>query len=299
MSDSFYHGGNKPFTSCFHDTANSCMGDSIDVGRYLERIGYDGPREPNVEVLHALTEAHTQSIPFENIDVLLGRPIRLETEALYRKLVVARRGGYCFEQNGLFMEMLLRLGFGVRPLSAGVRLAKPDRSMPVGYTHLILEVRLNGEAWLTDVGVGSTSLTRALRWTADTEQPTPHETRRLVQAAGRWFHQVLRGKKWVDIYEFTGATMPPIERTIASWYTSTHPDSTFRNSLSVALAGPEGRRTTLLNHALTLRQADGSTEKKTIADLDQLLKTLQNQFGIVLPPDTGFQLGRRLRADWR
>jgi N-hydroxyarylamine O-acetyltransferase len=272
------------------------MSDSINVERYLERIGYDGPREPSVEALHALTAAHTKSIPFENIDVLLERPILLEPEALYSKLVVTRRGGYCFEQNGLFMEMLSRLGFQVRPLSAGVRLAKPDRSMPVGYTHLILEVRIGGEAWITDVGVGSTSLTCALRWTADTEQPTPHETRRLVQEGDKWFHQILRGKKWVDIYEFTGATMPRVERTIANWYTSTHPDSTFRHNLSVALAGSEGRRTTLLNHALTLRHADGLAEKKDISDPDQLLKVLLDHFSIVLPPDTQFQLNHRFQA---
>src|SRR5699024_2188846 len=151
---------------------------------------YDGPREPSVAVLHALTRAHTQSIPFENIDVLRGEPIRLELPSLYRKLVTARRGGYCFEQNGLFMAVLRAFGFTVRPLRAGVRLGEPDRSVAVGHTHMALEVNAEQRLWIADVGVGSASLTQALRFEVDTEQSTPHEPRRLVHADNRWFHQV-------------------------------------------------------------------------------------------------------------
>lgn len=262
------------------------MGDSIDPDRYFARIGYAGPRAPTVDVLHALTEAHAESIPFENIDVLLGRPIRLEPEALFAKLVTAHRGGYCFEQNGLFMAMLRQVGFEVRPLGARVRLGQPDRRVPTPLTHLVLEVGIGGEPWITDVGVGSASLTRALRLTEELEQPTPHETRRLVRDRGRWFHQIRRGGEWVDVYEFTGETMPAIDRTVANWYTSTHPDSKFRRALTVALARPDGRRIAIADRELTFRAADGSVEQRVLATPDALLRALREQFGIALPSGT-------------
>ncbi|MDN5873864.1 MAG: arylamine N-acetyltransferase, partial [Sinobacteraceae bacterium] len=177
--------------------ANKNMEAGLDLDEYCTRIGYEGPRQPTVEVLHALTAAHSQSIPFENLDVVLGRPIQLEVEALYRKLVVARRGGYCFEQNGLFLEVLRALGFESYPLSARVRLGLAHRAQVAARTHLLVEVRIEGEAWLSDVGVGAASLTRVLRWQVDVEQPTPHEPRRLQYEEGRWFHQMYRGGEWV------------------------------------------------------------------------------------------------------
>ncbi len=83
----------------------------MNLAAYFQRIGYRGRFHPDLALLSALTQAHTQSIPFENLDVLLGLPISLEPEALFQKLVVDRRGGYCFEQNGLFLEVLRELGF--------------------------------------------------------------------------------------------------------------------------------------------------------------------------------------------
>src|SRR6185312_5860671 len=110
--------------------------------------------------LHALTEAHAQAIPFENLDVILGRPIQLDLESLHRKLIVDRRGGYCFEQNGLLLYVLQQLDFDVKPISARVRIDRPREVTPQR-THLFLRVEVDGESWLTDVGVGALSLTRA------------------------------------------------------------------------------------------------------------------------------------------
>lgn len=259
---------------------------AIDLDGYFERIAYHGARAPTIDVLHALTRAHAQAIPFENVDVLLGRPVELEPAALYRKLVIDRRGGYCFEQNGLLLEVLTRLGFKVRPLSARVRLGTTDRSIGLPRTHLVLEVVIDGEPWITDVGVGSASLTSALRLVADCEQATPHEPRRLVRADGKWYHQIWRGGMWLDVYEFTGETMPLIDRTVANWYTSTHPQSKFRRSLSVALAQPGGRRVTLRNSELSFYDSDGEIERRDVSGFGQLLTALREHFGIKLPAGT-------------
>lgn len=265
--------------------------DFLNLDQYFDRIGYGGPRKPTEDVLHALTRAHSQSIPFENLDVLLRRPIRLEPEAIFQKLVVNRRGGYCFEQNGLLMEVLRRIGFVVHPLRAGVRLGETDRRVPVRYTHLILEVSVASAQWITDVGVGSASLTRALRFVDGLEQPTPHEARRLVRADGKWFHQIRYGSEWVDVYEFTGESMPLPERIVANWYTSTCPDQKFRRELFAARALPDGSRVSLHNHELSLRKAaDGSARKRTITDPDRLLDALREHFGIALPEGTRFDL---------
>lgn len=243
-----------------------------------------------MNVLHALTQAHALAIPFENVDVLLGRPILLEPAALYHKLVEGHRGGYCFEQNGLFLEVLTRLGFHVRPLRAAVRLREPDRRLPVGHTHLVLEVEIDGELWITDVGVGSDSLTRALRFTPGIEQATPHETRRLDHADGRWFHQTRHGEAWVDVYEFGGDTMALPDRLIANWWVSTSPDSKFRRELFVSRALPNGRRVSLHNRELTLRRADGAAMKRMISGNAELLEALREHFGIVLPGGTQLKI---------
>lgn len=262
------------------------VNDTFDLAPYFARVGYNGSRAPTVDVLHALTEAHTQAIPFENIDVLLDRPIRLETEALFTKLVLARRGGYCFEQNGWFLAVLRQMGFDVRALGACVRLGEPDRRVPMQRTHVLLEVRFGDAAWITDVGVGSASLTRALRLVAGREQATPHEPRRLDHAGGRWYHQIRRGGAWVDVCEFTGEEMSLPDRRVANWYTSTHPDSVFRRQLSVSLARPHGERLSVHDAMLTRRRADGREERQAIDDHDGLLDVLRTHFGIVLPDGT-------------
>lgn len=262
------------------------MAAAVDLDGYFMRIGYTGPREPTLAVLHAITRAHAEAIPFENVDVLLGRPIRLEPAALYRKLVVDRRGGYCFEQNGLLLEVLSQLGFAVRPLSARVRVGTRDRGIDLPRTHLVLEVTIAGEVWITDVGVGSASLTAALRLVADVEQATPHEPHRFACAHGKWYHQLLRGGEWLDVYEFTGEAMPLIDRTVANWYTSTHPQSKFRRGLSVALARPDGQRATLRDFEFSRYDREGVVERRAVAGASELLRVLSNEFGIDLPAGT-------------
>ncbi len=264
------------------------VGEDIDLDGYFQRIGYAGSRQPTLAVLGALTAAHAQSIPFENLDVLLRRPVRLEDPALYCKLVRDRRGGYCFEQNGLLLAVLCRLGFAARPLGARVRLAVPDRTITPGRTHMLIEVRIGDADWLTDVGVGAASLTAPLRLVADREQVTPHDVRRLQRDGQRWFHQVRRAGAWVDVYEFTTADMPLADRRIANWYTSTSPETHFYAQLVVALAKPHGVRATLNNNVLTVRARDGSATERELRHHAELLDVLRGEFGIVLAADARF-----------
>src|SRR5262252_16506 len=252
---------------------NEASPQSVDVDAYLARIGHRGPVAPTLETLHGIVNAHVRTIPFENLDVLLGRRIDLSTAALQEKLVRGRRGGYCFEQNGLLLAVLEAIGFHAKPLSARVRIHRPRDYLPPR-THLFVRVELAGESWLADVGVGALSLTSAIRLFVQGEQPTPHEPRRIVREGALLFHQSHLGAEWHDVYEFTLEEMPPIDRELANWFTSTHPDSHFRSRLMVARALPDGARKTLLNRELTVRQHDGVAEARLLSTPDELLSVL-------------------------
>jgi RNA polymerase sigma factor (sigma-70 family) len=188
-----------------------------DLDAYFARIGYRGPRAPTLETLHALSLHQVRAIPFESLDVLLGVGVSLDPQAVEDKLVHRRRGGYCFEQNSLLLHVLGALGYRVQPISGRVRWQR-TRDYTPARTHVLLRVELGerpgDESWLVDCGVGSMSLTSALRLELDTEQATAHEPRRLV-AEGSWdglarrspdgklYHQVRLGAEWHDICELT------------------------------------------------------------------------------------------------
>jgi N-hydroxyarylamine O-acetyltransferase len=259
-----------------------------DLAAYFARVGYEGSRHPTLEVLNAIAAAHVQSIPFENLDVLLRRPICLEPDAIFQKLILDRRGGYCFEQNGLLLEILCSLGFRVTPLSARVRWQRP-RDFTPPRTHVFLRVEINDESWLIDVGVGGLSLTAAIRLDESGRlQTTPHEPRRIVREQGVLFHQVLLGEQWCDLYEFTLEEMPLIDRELGNWYTSSHPQSHFRDRLIVSRAAPLGIRLTLQNDEFSIRGRDGHADTRKLASPEELLEVLATHFGLHFPAGTGF-----------
>lgn len=257
----------------------------IDLDAYFARIGYAGSREPCLSTLNAISMAHVCTIPFENVDVLRGVPIDLDIDALEQKLVLARRGGYCFEQNSLLLAVLGQLGFRVQPISARVRWGR-TRDYTPARTHLFVRVELDEGPFLADVGVGSMSLTSALRLADDGEQATPHEPRRIVRENGRLYHQARLGDTWHDVNEFTLEEMPLIDRIVGNWYTSAHPESNFRKRLIVARANPDGGRVTLADRQLTQRARNGAATVTQIAGHEELLAVLEKQFGITLPAGT-------------
>ncbi len=263
------------------------MSETVDLDAYFARIGYAGPRTPTLTTLNDVMSAHVQRVPFENLDVLLGRGISLEPADVQRKIVHERRGGYCFEQNGLLLLVLTQLGFAVTPLSARVRYQRPRDYTPAR-THLFLRVTIDDVPWVADVGVGGLSLTSAIRFDVDGEQATRHEPRRLVAENGRWFHQARFGAEWHDVLEFSGEEMPPIDRELANWFTSTHPQSHFRSRLMAARALPDGGRLTLVNRELSTRRRTGEAETRTLRTPGELLDVLAADFGLHFPSGTVF-----------
>ena len=269
-----------------------------DLPRYFDRIDYRGPTQPSLAHLNAIILAHVSTIPFENLDVLLGKPIDLAPQAVERKLIAERRGGYCFEQNTLLMHVLVALGYAVTPVSARVRIGRGPSDVPPR-THVFLRVtlpseppdELGGHDWLVDVGVGGLSPTSALRLAADVTQPTPHEPRRILRR-GQWqgfttrapdatlLHQAYVDETWFDVCEFTLEPMPAIDRLLGNWYTSAHPESHFKNRLMVARATPSGRKS-LLNRRYTEREP-GTEKSRELANPAELRELLASEFGIEL-----------------
>ena len=270
---------------------------AVDIDAYFNRIGYGGSASPTKATLDRIVELHTRTIPFENFDVLLGRRIQVDAASVEAKLVGQRRGGYCFEQNTLLLHVLLGLGFDVRPISARVRYQKP-RDLTPPRSHLCLIVRIDGEDWLADVGVGGLSLTCALRLVLDEPQETPHDTRRLV-SAGDWrsmdqrapdavlYHQARLGEAWEDVAEFTLETMHPVDVEMANWFTNMHPQSHFRDRLTVARSTEEGRLT-IVNRELRKRGRDGQVATRALTGDAELLRSLKDEFGLELPAGTRF-----------
>lgn len=272
---------------------------SLDA--YFARIGYHGSRAPTLQTLHAICHAHVQAIPFEALDVLLGKRIDLDPRAVEDKLVHRRRGGYCFEQNTLLLRVLLALGYRVQPLSGRVRFGRPRDYLPPR-THVFLRVELGAQdgddPWLVDCGLGAPSLTSAIRLVLDEEQATHHEPRRLI-AAGRWeglslrspdallYHQVKFGEEWQDVAELTLEEMPPIDREVGNWFTSTHPASSFCQRLLVTRATRDGRLS-LHNRELTRRGPDGVGHTQRLGSPAELLRVLDEEFGLSFPADTRF-----------
>jgi len=259
-----------------------------DLDAYFARIGYLGPRTATLETLRAIQRHHVFAIPFENLDIPLGRGIRIDLASVERKLVHDRRGGYCFEQNLLLQHVLGALGFAVTPLIARVRWqAAPE--VVTAQTHMMLRVELAGLPYLVDGGFGSASLTAPLRLDLlDMPQPTTHEPRRMLQRDGRYMQQTrLPSGEWADLYEFTLQPVPAIDFEVGNWWTSTQPLSKFTQNVIASAVG-DGVRYTLLNREFNIRHLDGRVEPRLLATPDELLAVLSDSFGLRFPAGTRF-----------
>jgi N-hydroxyarylamine O-acetyltransferase len=266
------------------------MRDAIDLQAYLRRIGRPGAVAPDMPTLQAIVAAHVATIPFENLNPLLGLPVSLELAALERKLVREGRGGYCFEQNLLLEAVLRAIGFEVSGLIARVLWTRPEDAI-TPQTHMLLRVELAGESWLVDVGFGGQNLVGALRLQADIEQATPLEPFRLVQMDGDWRMQSLVRGQWLSLYRFDLRPVSLIDYIVANHYVSTHPDSFFVNNLNVARTTSD-TRLSLRNREFTVRRIGHEPERHTLGSVAEIRQTLEQEFLIRLPAHP--QLDQRL-----
>lgn len=272
---------------------------TVDCLPYLTRVGVDpaAAAAPTEDLLRELVRAHGRTIPFENLDPVLGVPVDdLGAVVLTDKLVSRRRGGYCYEHNGLLGYVLEALGYGVARLTGRVVwMAPPDAPLPA-MTHQVLSVTVPGDPvpFLVDVGFGGQTLPSPIRLVVGPEQQTRHEPYRIVAAGpavadggvgegnveeGLVLESRLRGE-WLPLYAFSTRPRPRIDLEVGSWYVSTHPRSTFVVGLSAALVTDEARFNLRGRH-LAIHRGDG-TEKVRLDSATQVLDELAGRFGIDL-----------------
>ncbi len=276
----------------------------MDIAAYFDRIRYTGPLAPTSRSLRTLHRHHMMTVPFENLDVGLGRKIVLDSGRLVKKIVEERRGGFCYELNGAFASLLATLGFRVQLLSA--RVADRKGVLSREFDHLALQVDVpeghgeeatarpgsSGRAWLVDVGFGDNFL-EPLRFVTDVEQEDPAGRFRLIHplrsrrsgADGRW--QLERRDEegeWRLQYDFALQPRELSEFAEMCHYHQTSRNSKFRRNRICSLATPAGRIT--LSGSRLITRSNGNREERTLETESEVHSALRHHFGIVLnhPP---------------
>jgi N-hydroxyarylamine O-acetyltransferase len=249
----------------------------MDVKAYLERINYEGSLLPTFETLRDLQLAHLLTVPFENLSIHASEPILLQDKSLFDKIVLRRRGGFCYELNGLFANLLRQLGFSVTLLSAGV--AKKDGGFGPDFDHMTLMVLLE-DRWLVDVGFGDSF-----------RQPLLID-RRDAQAQGERSYQIgddgnyliLRENDgvndWKAQYRFTLRPHKLADYAEMCHYHQTSPKSIFTQQRICSRARPDGRVTL---SDMRLIETDGSERReRVVINEKEYAEILEREFGIIM-----------------
>ncbi len=266
------------------------------LGAYFERLGLEQAPAADAAGLALLQHAHRQAIAFENCDIILGRPIRIGSEEVFAKLVGSRRGGYCFEQNRLYSDVLEALGISNRPLLARVRLGQAEGVIPAR-SHVLLLARLEADNWIADAGFGG-SYVPPMRLVDGEELATPdgarHRLRHVGLPDGEWLLEragprastdgrALPHGEWQAQYTFDLAPVAQSDLEQANHWTATHPSSRFVAAPLATIARPDGFAS-LSGSQLSVSEA-GIAQRREIADVEDWRATMQQVFGLAFTRD--------------
>jgi N-hydroxyarylamine O-acetyltransferase len=261
----------------------------IDRTAYLNRIKYAGSVEPEAAVLHALQRAHLLSVPFENLDIHLGREIRLDEDSLFDKIVARRRGGFCYELNGLFALLLENIGFRVLHLAA--RGYNDDGTYGKEFDHLLLQVHAPDDpetAWLVDAGWGDGPLEPLLLL----EPGLQRQRGRAFQLQPDGCHLILSEKKfdgsWLPFYRFNLHPFALTDFQAMCMYHQSSPYSIFTQKRLATMQHLDGR-VTLSNRRLIVTRESGlrgsrQRQERELSGEDEMRQVLAGMFGIILEP---------------
>lgn len=248
----------------------------MDVNSYLKRIDYDGPLDVSAETLRKLQVAHLFNVPFENLSIHASEPIVLDDEALFAKIVARRRGGFCYEANGLFAALLRTLGFDVSMLSAEVARSNGQFSPP--FDHMALTVNLE-QRWLADVGFGESFLEPLLLDTTS-EQIQGDQSFR-IEHEGQ-YRVVFRrnGAEWEPMYRFTLEPHQFADYEAMCRFHQTSPQSHFTQNRICSRATPAGRIT--LSGMRLIVTTNHQREERLLDSASEYEAVLRDQFGIAM-----------------
>ena len=251
--------------------------EKMNIEAYLERINYHGALEPTAETLRALQVAHLRTVPFENLSIHHAEPIVLNEDALYTKIVERKRGGFCYECNGVFAGLLRALGFEVAMLGAGV--AHRDGGFGPNFDHMALMVTL-ADRWLVDVGFGESFVEPLLLDSRD-EQVQQAGSCRIVDEDE---HLVVMRRDdqgdWAPQYRFALQPYEFADYEAMCHFHQTSPESHFTNNIICSRLTEDGRIT--LNGMNLITTAGSRREEETLNSREEYDRILHDQFGVVI-----------------
>lgn len=258
--------------------SNSEVAFKIDISKYLERINYQGALDCSPEVLSALQEAHYMAVPYENFDILAGKPISLDLEDMYQKIVLEKRGGYCFELNGLFGALLMELGFNVKEYFSRYLRGEPPLPMP---RHRVLIVTIDDKSYFTDVGVGGVVPRWPLAMIYGLEQEQNSETYRLNRdpILGNVIQELDNGE-WSNYVSFTDEPAYPVDFTATNFWCQYASESIFNKDPMAAILTANGR-VTMFGKEVRIFSPSG-VQVIPIDNRDELKMAAKKWFGVSL-----------------
>jgi len=262
----------------------------LSIDRYMERIGYAGSLEKTETVLFDIHEAHSFTVPYENLEIMDRKPLSLAAESLYDKVVVRRRGGYCFELNGMFSWLLARLGYAPKEYFGRWVWREP---LPIPMKrHRISKVIVGGTPYICDVGVGTATNVRPLIFEPGLVQEQYGISFRILkdELLGFMVQRKMRDGEWEDFYSFTEEAVQPIDFYYAHYWCTTSADSMFLNSTMVHLPTRYGRNTigdifdpvaAVKVREFRATMPDGSVGRFVPRTKEEYKAALEEMFGIV------------------
>ena len=251
----------------------------MDVQAYLDRIEYRGPLDPNFKSLSQLHLAHLLHVPFENLSIHAHQPIVLNDTALFEKIVTRRRGGFCYELNGLFAALLRELGFKVAMLSAQV--ANNQLEFGRDFDHMTLLVGASDKSWLADVGFGDSFIEPLSLAVGLEHREREHRYRIAGDGQERLvLQQSSQDGKWKPQYRFSLQPYEYPDYAGMCTYHQTAPESHFTQRKICSRLTPGGRIT--LSDMRFVTTEDGVRTERLVKDEEEYSQILRDQFGIVV-----------------
>lgn len=250
----------------------------MHIQAYLSRIGLTKKPQPTLDGLCLLQDAHMRHVPFENLDVLLERPLNLSEDALFEKIISRKRGGYCFELNTVYRALLTDVGFAPVPMLARVWLRDPVDVPP--RTHLVNRVKIDGEDWISDVGFGGRAARVPLK-IEDGYEVDDGDGRIRIVADTDFGYRISRFQDcaWSDQYTVETGAAHMADVLSGNHWTENHPESHFRHGIGVGLFTAEGR-TSFYGGVLTHRGRE--TVSQPISGFLDTLDVMKREFGLDL-----------------
>ena len=255
---------------------------SIHCENYLQQLGFNSLPSPTLENLRLLQERHTAAFPFQTLSTVMHQPVSLDWRDMEHKIVGTRQGGYCYELNILFYGLLTLLGYKANILTAHV-IHNSGFTRRTSRTHIIVQVTINEEDYISDVGHGGYTPTAPLRLASREEQPTTHGTYAFVCKDDSYYLRSRIAGEWQTLYGFDLQSPHWTDLEVGNWYVSTHPQSHFRSTLMVAKTEDGGKRHSLLNDRYSLHILGQKTSTRHLKSALEVIETIETVFGLYIP----------------